>query len=131
MKTLSPNSTDGNSQMDTVSSFLLKEDFLTLDVLLDIHHSLCQTHSPIKFLHKLIYGKTKKHKNTKKVKYTYFLKNSMKKLLSFTYPPSVLNLLNYPKTKLIILMLTLKDHSSQQLTDIDHIFITYFSIKIY
>lgn len=130
MKILSPNSTDGNSQMHTVSSFLPKEDFLTSDALPDIHHSSCQTHSPIKFLLKLIYGKTKIHKNMKKVKYTYFLKNSMKKLLSFTYPPSVLNLLNYLQTKLLILMLMLKDHSSQQLTDIDHTYINLDFIKI-
>merc|ERR1712127_569999 len=102
---------DINSQMVTVSSSLLKEDFSTSVAPLDIHLSLCHAHSPIKLLLKLTFGKTETTTNTPRVKFT----NS----LDFIYQPSVLSLLSSPRIKLTTLMFNKPAHSSTSHTDID------------
>jgi len=72
------NSIDIFSQMVTEFSFLLKEDYSILVVLLDILHLLCLPLSPIKFWLKSNSGNKKTPENTK-IKSINYQKNSMKK----------------------------------------------------
>merc|ERR1711907_701497 len=76
--------TDSSSQTDTVSSFLLKVDFLTSDVPLDIHPSSCPAHSPTRLLLKLIFGRTGPPTSTRRVKYTNCQRSLMRRLPDFT-----------------------------------------------
>merc|ERR1712032_34190 len=109
--------TDSSSQMVMVSLFWLRVDFSTWDAPLVIHPSLCPAPSPTKLLLKSTFGRTEKPPNTKKVKYTSFLKFLTRKSPDSTCQPSKPNSMTSHKSKPTTFQSPRLVHSSTISTD--------------
>ena len=110
---------DMSSQMVMVSLSWLKVDSSILVVQLAIHHLSCPALSHAKLLPKLNFGKTERPQNMKTVRFTFYQRNLMRRLLCSTCHPLMLNLPYSLKSKLTTLMSSNQVHTSMMPTDTD------------